>query len=162
MGGRKDCCSTRIGTSFESKRWLSLDPCGLVGITCSFSVHAFAYITNACHLIQGSFLATAIFLLIYTPTTCMALASLYMAWTTNPGAVPMGSRPLVTVKRAASGEMMESGRVPKQRAMRRCHKCNDNFKPPRAHHDSVTGRCIVKFDHFWYVTIFSLDWTVMR
>lgn len=34
------------------------------------------------------------------------------------------------------------------RGVRRCRKCNDNFKPPRAHHDSVTGRCIVKLDHF--------------
>lgn len=32
--------------------------------------------------------------------------------------------------------------------MRRCPKCGENFKPGRAHHDSVTGRCIVKFDHF--------------
>ena len=34
------------------------------------------------------------------------------------------------------------------KAVRRCRKCNDNFKPPRAHHDSVTGRCIVKMDHY--------------
>jgi len=34
------------------------------------------------------------------------------------------------------------------RGVRRCRKCKDNFKPPRAHHDSVTGRCIVKLDHF--------------
>jgi hypothetical protein len=54
----------------------------------------------------------------------------------------------VTVKRASSGEVAESnGR--RDRAIRRCHKCNDNFKAPRAHHDSVTGRCIVKFDHYW-------------
>lgn len=37
----------------------------------------------------------------------------------------------------------------RRRGIRRCRKCNDNYKPPRAHHDSVTGRCIVKFDHFW-------------
>jgi hypothetical protein len=34
------------------------------------------------------------------------------------------------------------------RGIRRCRKCQNNYKPPRAHHDSVTGRCIVKFDHF--------------
>eukprot|EP00521_Asterionellopsis_glacialis_P009166 CAMPEP_0195285746 /NCGR_PEP_ID=MMETSP0707-20130614/3472_1 /TAXON_ID=33640 /ORGANISM="Asterionellopsis glacialis, Strain CCMP134" /LENGTH=322 /DNA_ID=CAMNT_0040345289 /DNA_START=139 /DNA_END=1107 /DNA_ORIENTATION=+ len=28
-----------------------------------------------------------------------------------------------------------------------CASCK-SYKPPRAHHDSVTGRCIVKFDHF--------------
>ncbi len=34
------------------------------------------------------------------------------------------------------------------RTIHRCRKCNDNYKPSRAHHDSVTGRCIVKMDHF--------------
>ena len=66
----------------------------------------------------------------------------------------MGARPFVTVKRASSATLggsthskggANNNRV---RALRRCHKCNDNFKPGRAHHDSVTGRCIVKFDHF--------------
>jgi palmitoyltransferase len=151
MGGRNDCFRTRIGTSFDAERWLSLDPCGLVGLGTSLFVHAFAFGVTACFLIEGSLLATTIFLLVYTPITLLALASLYMAWTTDPGVVPMGARPLVTVKRAASGEIEQTnGR--RNRALRRCPKCNDNFKPPRAHHDSVTGRCIVKFDHFWYVS----------
>jgi hypothetical protein len=150
MGGRKDCYALRIGTSFDAPRWRSLDPCGLAGIACTLGVHLFAYGTIACFLIGGSLFATAIFLLVYTPVTLLALASLYMAWVTDPGVVPMGARPLVTVKRAASAEMeATNGRKNRNRALRRCHKCNDNFKPPRAHHDSVTGRCIVKFDHFW-------------
>lgn len=147
MGGRKDLCGARFGTSFEARRWLSLDACGFLGISLSFSAHAFAFVVIASHLIAGSLLATAVFVLLYTPSVILAVASLYMAWTTNPGAVPLGARPLVTVKRAASGEIMPSdGR--RIRALRRCPKCNDNFKPARAHHDSVTGRCIVKFDHF--------------
>jgi DHHC palmitoyltransferase len=147
MGGRKDLCGARIGTSFEAKRWLSLDLCGFLGISMSFSAHAFAFTVIAWHLIAGSLVATAVFLLLYIPSVILALSSLFMAWTTNPGAVPLGARPLVTVKRAASGEMVPAeGR--RNRALRRCHKCNDNFKPNRAHHDSVTGRCIVKFDHF--------------
>ena len=28
-----------------------------------------------------------------------------------------------------------------------CKKCQ-NVKPPRAHHDSVTGRCVYEMDHF--------------
>jgi palmitoyltransferase len=148
MGGRKDCFDARIGTSFDAKRWLSLYPCGLVGISMTTSVHVFAYGVIACYMIEGSLFSTAVFLLVYTPVVILALSSLYMAWTTDPGAVPMGARPLVTVKRASSGEVAESnGR--RDRAIRRCHKCNDNFKAPRAHHDSVTGRCIVKFDHYW-------------
>ena len=63
----------------------------------------------------------------------------------------MGARPLVTVRLASSATgdgstgAVSNGRT---RALRRCPKCNDNFKPGRAHHDSVTGRCVVKFDHY--------------
>ena len=67
----------------------------------------------------------------------------------------MGARPLVTIRRASSSTLDESNsngggggsNNQRKRALRRCPKCNDNFKPARAHHDSVTGRCIVKFDH---------------
>jgi len=102
--------------------------------------------------------ATTIFVLLYTPISILAMSSLYMAWTSDPGAVPMGARPLVTVRRASSssGELEASSTSASsstqtsrhRRGMRRCHKCADNFKAPRAHHDSITGRCIVKFDHF--------------
>lgn len=161
MGGRRDIFG--IGTSFQAKRWRSLDPCGMIGVSLSFSVHLFAFFVIACYLIEGSLLANSIFLLLYTPCFILALASLYMAWSTDPGSVPMGARrtyyleylrfvhcclckqfvlsfllALVTVKRAASGELANSGR----RAIRRCQKCNENFKPNRAHHDSVTGRCV--------------------
>jgi len=147
MGGRKDIFHSRLGTTFEATRWLSLDTCGLLGVSCSWGLHFFSYGTAACYLIEGSLFANGVFLLLYTPITLLALTSLYKAWTTDPGAVPMGARPLVTVKRAASGEISSCNSS--TRALRRCHKCNDNFKAPRAHHDSVTGRCIVKFDHFW-------------
>jgi hypothetical protein len=149
MGGRKDCFGSRMGTSFDAQRWLSLDICGTVGITLSFSVHAFAFCVLALYMIEDSIFSTAIFVLVYTPIAILALSSLFMAWTTDPGAVPMGARPLVTVRRAQSGEISPAPQNGRQRGMRRCHKCNDNYKPPRAHHDSVTGRCIVKFDHFW-------------
>lgn len=147
MGGRKDCLRASFGTSFESKRWLSLDISGLMGIFASCSVHLFSFVTAAHYLISESMFSTSVFLLLYTPSFLMAMASLFMAWTTDPGAVPMGARPLVTVKRAESGEVVPTS-TGRQRGMRRCNKCGDNFKPARAHHDSVTGRCIVKFDHF--------------
>ena len=147
MPGRRDLCGARLGTSFEAKRWLTIDPCGFCGLSLSISAHVFAFVVITSHLIAGSLAATAIFLLLYTPSVLLALASLYSAFTTDPGAVPLGARPLVTVKRASSGEIIQT--KSSGRALRRCHKCNDNYKPNRAHHDSVTGRCIVKFDHFW-------------
>jgi hypothetical protein len=80
MGSRKDCCGARRGTSFEAKSWLSLDVCGCIGVTLSFSVHFFAFGTILCHLIADSLVATAIFLLLYMPAFLLALASLFMAW----------------------------------------------------------------------------------
>jgi len=155
MGGRKDICGARRGTSFEARKWLSLDVCGSIGITLSFSVHIFAFGVIIYYLIAFSLLSTAVFLLLYMPVFLLALVSLFMAWTSDPGSVPIGARPLVTVKRASSvtlnGGNSNDGNIgsnKRNRALRRCHKCNDNFKPSRAHHDSVTGRCIVKFDHF--------------
>lgn len=151
MGGRKDIFGGRVGTSFEAKRWLSLDICGCIGVTLSVSFHIFAIIVVASHLIEDSLIANAIFIILYLPVFSLALASLFMAWTTDPGCVPMGARPLVTVRQASSaaGDARIGGiSNNRTRALRRCPKCNDNFKPGRAHHDSVTGRCIVKFDHF--------------
>lgn len=135
--------SKSFGTSFEATHWRTLDPCGVLGVMATLSVHLFAYFTVAINLIEGSMFSTALFLLVYTPVAILAISSLYMAWSTDPGAVPLGARPLVTVKRASSAQNGDnSTRNSQQRALRRCHKCNDNFKPNRAHHDSVTGRCI--------------------
>eukprot|EP00569_Conticribra_weissflogii_P012460 CAMPEP_0171377004 /NCGR_PEP_ID=MMETSP0879-20121228/19941_1 /TAXON_ID=67004 /ORGANISM="Thalassiosira weissflogii, Strain CCMP1336" /LENGTH=338 /DNA_ID=CAMNT_0011887019 /DNA_START=232 /DNA_END=1248 /DNA_ORIENTATION=+ len=83
----------------------------------------------------------------------MALLSLYMAATTDPGAVPMGARPLPeNIASESDATQIERdptrGGMRRRRGVRRCRKCNDNYKPSRAHHDSVTGRCIVKMDHY--------------
>jgi len=142
MPGRKDICGAKRGTSFEAQKWLSLDPCGLIGVTLSFSVHIFAFGVITRYLIADSLIANGIFLIFYFPAFLLALSSLYMAWTTDPGSVPMGARPLVTVNVAGNPNTKRT------RALRRCPKCGENYKPGRAHHDSMTGRCIVKFDHF--------------
>jgi hypothetical protein len=89
---------------------------------------------------------------VYCPAAAMALISLCVAWTTDPGAVPMGARPVevspVVVEEGetepSSGPGATSSPTRTTRGIRRCRKCGDNYKPPRAHHDSVTGRCIVK------------------
>jgi hypothetical protein len=93
-------------------------------------------------------LALFIFSCLYVPAAAMALISLFNGLTTNPGAVPMGARPLEVSASSTDNTGIEEGRASSRRGTRRCRKCNDNYKPPRAHHDSVTGRCIVKMDHF--------------
>ena len=154
--GQKDCCRGGIGTSFKSKRWLSLDACGMVCVTLSFSIHIFALVVVSKYLLSTSILYKFIYGVIYVPSVALALSSLFMAWTTNPGAVPLGARPLPFIDAESEGEGNEQDRLTqgsdnskRRRGIRRCRKCNDNFKPSRAHHDSVTGRCVVKLDHYW-------------
>lgn len=149
MGGRRKFLE--IGTDFSCKKWLSLNPAGLFGVGISWIVHLYALATIPYHLIQNQLISTIIFFAFYLPCSILAMASLYKAWTTDPGAVPLGARPLTVIRRAqpqSEANNNQNGTAAVQRATRRCHKCNDNFKPPRAHHDSVTGRCVVKFDHF--------------
>lgn len=143
MPGRKELCG--FGTSFEAKRWLSLDPCGCLGISFSWAVHWYALTVLAFKVIPPLTSSNLIYFVGYLPVSILAMLSLCQASTTDPGAVPMGARPFTTVRRAPSGELTA---VTSQRSIRRCHKCHNNYKPARAHHDSVTGRCIVKFDHY--------------
>jgi len=124
---------------------------GVLGCCFSYCVHFFAIYVIVTKLIENSPVSIFIFATVYMPVSLLAMRSLFLASTTDPGAVPLGARPLVTIRRASS--VSENGEnvvttTSSRRAMRRCHKCNDNYKPPRAHHDSVTGRCIVKFDHY--------------
>ena len=39
--------------------------------------------------------------------------------------------------------------IVRMKGIKVCKACKFNYKPVRSHHDSVTGRCICKFDHFW-------------
>lgn len=149
--GRSNVCNT--GTDFESKRWLSLDPCGLLCISLSISIHMFAIIAAGLTLISHHTLAQVLYFGLYVPFAILALSSLFMAATTNPGAVPMGARPLPANMASESDSIVTErdparGGLRRRRGIRRCRKCNDNYKPARSHHDSVTGRCIVKMDHF--------------
>lgn len=174
MGGRRDCHNGRWGTTFRALRWRSMDSCGLACMSLSAGIHLFALCTIANRFLSHSIAGIVLFIVAYIPSTVMALWSLYMAWSTDPGAVPIGARPLYhpsyeqPILPPPSTEDLESGRsvensetplslppttdaegsVPPSRVIHRCRKCNDNYKPPRSHHDSVTGRCIVKMDHF--------------
>jgi hypothetical protein len=153
---RRELCRGSTGTSFRARRWLSLDPCGCSGVLLSWSVHFYALVIIPLKITSNSVIATLLYFAVYIPASLLAMTSLLQAWTTNPGAVPMGARPLTIVRRASSSLSAHSSgsgengnlQVQNQRGVRRCHKCNDNYKPPRAHHDSVTGR--------WYVLLTSL------
>lgn len=61
--------------------------------------------------------------------------------TTDPGAVPKDARPLPSDQEEQDFEANDRDRFKKF-----CRKCAA-FKPARAHHCSICGRCIVKMDH---------------
>ena len=146
--GRSDICG--FGTDFESKHWLSLDLCGLSCISLSVSIHLFAVVAAGFTLISHHVLAQVLYGALYVPFAFLALTSLFMAATADP----MGARPISANLAAESDSIVTErdtvrGGLRRRRGIRRCRKCNDNYKPPRAHHDSVTGRCVVKMDHYW-------------
>lgn len=148
------CKVGSVGTDFTCRYWLSLDPCGLFCLSLSVTLHLFALFGAGRTLISHHALAQCIYATCYIPCSLMALWSLMMATTTDPGAVPMGARPLRSNLEAGEDDAIiverdvTRGGLQRRRGVRRCRKCNDNYKPSRAHHDSVTGRCIVKMDHF--------------
>jgi hypothetical protein len=177
----------KIGTEFGSDRWGSWNGQGWICGSLSILTHVLCARSVVHRVISHSILAQVLFGAVYVPCATLALWSLAMAWTTNPGTVPLGARPLLlpseedaesaaaSILQKASLELEETQPLQQkqeqqqqqakvlstasssslQRGMRKCRKCNDNYKPPRAHHDSVTGRCIVKFDHFcpWVGTV---------
>lgn len=67
--------------------------------------------------------------------------------TTDPGAVPPRARPLADDdaenEYATNREIAADPSVPFKKYCRRCKA----YKPQRAHHCSICGRCIVKMDH---------------
>jgi hypothetical protein len=202
--GRTSLFNTRIGTDFNSTKWFAIDPCALLCVSLSYSFHIYALITIHNHLISYQSFAQTLYYAFYVPVALLALINLAMAQHTNPGAVPLGARPLSvlcspatsptnsnhnmnmsmsshnmsihnnnnnnqsdecdregldgiarssddgrSLLAASSFGSSASKKNNRRRGIRRCRKCNNNYKPPRSHHDSVTGRCIVKFDHFW-------------
>ncbi|KAL7432936.1 hypothetical protein ACHAXM_010197 [Skeletonema potamos] len=149
--GRSTLCG--FGTDFTSRRWLSLDPCGILCVSMSISIHLFALFALGFTMISHYLLSQILYALLYVPFSALALASLFMATMTDPGAVPMGARPIPANLASESDSIVTErdtvrGGLRRRRGIRRCRKCNDNYKPPRAHHDSVTGRCVVKMDHY--------------
>ena len=147
--GRSSICS--LGTDFNSRHWLSLDPCGLICLSFSYSLHFFALFASAFTLIAHHTVAQILYGTLYVPFSLLSIWSLTKACGTDPGAVPLGARPIPANLAVESDSIVTErdgirGGLRRRRGIRRCRKCNDNYKPARAHHDSVTGRCVVKMD----------------
>ncbi|KAK7251203.1 hypothetical protein RIF29_34188 [Crotalaria pallida] len=105
-------------------------------------------------------------LLLFHSLLVMLLWSYFSVVFTDPGRVPLNWRPKVDEESSDADPLSESAYMgsdlllnelndpgePEYRRIRYCRKCNQ-FKPPRCHHCSVCGRCILKMDHhcIWVV-----------
>jgi len=151
---------------------MSTDLCGLICACFTYMIHISSLLTVSSIVLSPSLWpsnSVVDFLRwIYYLMFVMSLAHHFRAQFTDPGVVPPDACPLpdyfervllprygssITAKELAEKEKGLSCRV--------CGRCNGNssssgqggssespFKPPRAHHDSITGRCVVKFDHY--------------
>ncbi|KAL0411809.1 UNVERIFIED_CONTAM: putative protein S-acyltransferase 14 [Sesamum latifolium] len=78
----------------------------------------------------------------------MLLWSYFSVVFTDPGCVPPSWSPALDEERGDTNPLTlaEFPADPENRRIRFCRKCNQ-FKPPRCHHCSVCGRCVLKMDH---------------
>jgi len=135
------------GTSADARVWLCLDCCGLVCACVSQAIIGFSMAAVSRDLARhGTGLLVAVHLLLFNAVGGLASFSHLRAMLSDPGAVPKSAAPLARdEERARLAASAASGY--RTRAKGWCHRCA-SYKPPRAHHDSVTNRCIVKMDHY--------------
>ncbi|KAJ0112359.1 hypothetical protein Patl1_00261 [Pistacia atlantica] len=98
----------------------------------------------------GSVTALAVLLLFHC-LLVMLLWSYFSVVLTDPGSVPPNWRPTIDEERGEADPLNGSEfsgvqSDPSNQRIRYCRKCNQ-LKPPRCHHCSVCGRCILKMDH---------------
>ncbi|CAK0786961.1 hypothetical protein CVIRNUC_010175 [Coccomyxa viridis] len=84
----------------------------------------------------------------------MLMWSYFAALLTEPGRVPSGWSPFPSDEeaqlesdRAEVGSQEQGKGVAGSGRPRYCRKCHA-WKPERAHHDSMAGRCVLKMDHY--------------
>ncbi|KAK6141002.1 hypothetical protein DH2020_025252 [Rehmannia glutinosa] len=87
-------------------------------------------------------------LILFHSLLMMLLWSYFSVVFTDPGCVPPSWRPAVDEESGDTDPltMTEFPADSENRRIRYCRKCNQ-LKPPRCHHCSVCGRCILKMDH---------------
>ncbi|KAJ8603598.1 hypothetical protein CTAYLR_004852 [Chrysophaeum taylorii] len=134
------------GTSHDARWWLCTDCCGLSCALFAQGVIFFAQYVISSELAGRNSVASAVQATVFNAFAGLALASHLRAMLSDPGAVPKGAEPLARdSERAKLAASAAAGY--RTRAKGWCHRCG-SYKPPRAHHDSVTGRCIIKLDHY--------------
>lgn len=133
------------GTHYGNTQWINLDPCGLFCGCMTYFLLAFGtYATSKFVIIpwMGYSPLGLLNLVLFNIFTILGAYSHFKAMTTDPGAVPKDAKPLLSDTQEHD---LESNDRPEP-FKKFCKRCKA-FKPARAHHCSLCGRCVVKMDH---------------
>ncbi|KAH9620875.1 hypothetical protein KSS87_022608 [Heliosperma pusillum] len=123
---------------------------GVVGVT----YYAVVLTNYGPALVYGGFdtLISFLVLIPFHGLLGMLLWSYFSVVFTDPGSVPPNWRPSIDEERGETDPLnlseysgVQTGDLSHSK-VRFCRKCNQ-LKPPRCHHCSVCGRCILKMDH---------------
>lgn len=136
--------SRYCGTHHGTRQWINNEPCGLFcGSITYFLILYGMYATTLGVIIPwlGFSLLGLLNILIFNGLSILTMYTHFKTMTTDPGAVPKDARPLSTDTEELDFEGNDRDRYKKF-----CRKCSA-FKPVRAHHCSICGRCVIKMDH---------------
>jgi len=126
---------------------VNTEPCGLVCACMTYLMLGYGTYAATCKLISpwlGIFSVFGLFnTLLINALVSLAVYSHYKCMTTDPGAVPKDAVPLPSDMHEADPEAAHVGTTKYRKFCKRCKA----FKPSRAHHCSMCGRCVVKMDH---------------
>ncbi|CAN8230958.1 unnamed protein product [Cochlearia groenlandica] len=124
---------------------------GIVG----FTYYAVVVVNYGPSLFIGGFdsLLSLLVLSLFHFLLIMLMWSYFSVVVTDPGGVPFGWRPELDIEKSDGSQTAVVEADPSvsvgdssSHGVRYCRKCNQ-YKPPRSHHCSVCGRCILKMDH---------------
>lgn len=158
----------KYGTGPFDENWLNLDCCGLICAMVTYGLHLYA-IYAVCLILLPPWMSETdpegvrhltwmghLTRLAFSSTAALAIAAHFKAMTTDPGAVPPDALPLEEPATPTVAELSPSQQPPQRRGKRLCRRCK-TFKPKRAHHCSVCGRCIIKMDRKFLFTHWVLN-----
>lgn len=146
-----------FGTHFGNTQWVNKEICGLICGCMTYLLIAFGMYATSFHVIipfLGYSVVGVFHLVTFNLMSLLGMHAHYKAMTTDPGAVPKHAIPLeddqqennYALDLAEMSNLPNNSGGPDQRYKKFCKKCKA-FKPLRAHHCSICGRCIIKMDH---------------
>ena len=150
----------KCGTSPFDENWLNIDCCGLFCALITYMLHMYG-VYAVCLVLLPPWMSTTdeetgmrsmtfmghLHRLGFSMVAVMASYAHFKAMTTDPGAVPPDAMPLEKQieNNCENGDMQQENPSPARKGKKLCRRCNA-YKPKRAHHCSVCGRCIIKMD----------------